>query len=349
MYWRFGITSRPNAVNLQFRLLVAFALGWGLAPACAFVVVSSGARPDDNGTNMTRMWHFDHAASTFGLQPPYNVSAAPALLDPEDRACEPLVRERVQGRVLLALRGKCKFHVKASMAQEAGAVGLVVGDDNADSTTLWRMTADAMRARDIRIPVVFLRGVDFGRVSELLRSESGARVVLGGPADVIGWDPLQPMVVNPLFEILWWMLGFSLMAKYVRRRRAGRVGRIPVVDWEPDLENPPRRPPGEEIDVDKYTSMQPKKRVINATCTVCFEDFAAGEKVKALPCSHGFHAACIDPWLIKHSDRCPICNHSILKPGPQRKPAAEAKSGATEMLPLTRRHVSSAAASSSPP
>lgn len=43
-------------------------------------------------------------------------------------------------------------------------------------------------------------------------------------------------------------------------------------------------------------------------CTVCMEDFRAGEEQRTLPCFHRFHKECIDPWL-RQSGSCPICKH----------------------------------------
>jgi hypothetical protein len=45
-------------------------------------------------------------------------------------------------------------------------------------------------------------------------------------------------------------------------------------------------------------------------CAVCLETFAAGDRVKALPCLHRYHAACIDTWL-RSNGTCPMCKHEI--------------------------------------
>jgi hypothetical protein len=48
-------------------------------------------------------------------------------------------------------------------------------------------------------------------------------------------------------------------------------------------------------------------------CTICLEEYEAGEKVRVLPCLHRFHVGCIDQWL--HSRRlCPVCKHDATKP-----------------------------------
>jgi hypothetical protein len=41
-------------------------------------------------------------------------------------------------------------------------------------------------------------------------------------------------------------------------------------------------------------------------CSICTEDFERGQDVRVLPCSHSFHPACIDPWLLNVSGTCPL-------------------------------------------
>ncbi|XP_063988853.1 E3 ubiquitin-protein ligase RNF38 isoform X1 [Diachasmimorpha longicaudata] len=41
-------------------------------------------------------------------------------------------------------------------------------------------------------------------------------------------------------------------------------------------------------------------------CVVCMCDFEAPQMLRALPCSHEFHAKCIDKWL-RSNRTCPIC------------------------------------------
>jgi hypothetical protein len=45
-------------------------------------------------------------------------------------------------------------------------------------------------------------------------------------------------------------------------------------------------------------------------CTICIEDFCAGDEQRTLPCFHRFHSACVDRWLHQHST-CPICKHQV--------------------------------------
>ena len=41
-------------------------------------------------------------------------------------------------------------------------------------------------------------------------------------------------------------------------------------------------------------------------CSICTEDFTAGEDVRVLPCKHKYHPAYIDPWLLNVSGTCPL-------------------------------------------
>ena len=41
------------------------------------------------------------------------------------------------------------------------------------------------------------------------------------------------------------------------------------------------------------------------TCSICLESFSVGQHTRRLPCSHVFHANCIDEWLSGSSNLCP--------------------------------------------
>mmetsp|Transcript_18946 Transcript_18946/g.26089 ORF Transcript_18946/g.26089 Transcript_18946/m.26089 type:complete len:251 (-) Transcript_18946:151-903(-) len=57
-------------------------------------------------------------------------------------------------------------------------------------------------------------------------------------------------------------------------------------------------------DVDKELSHNSKQ------CMICLEDIQKGDKLKTLPCSHAFHAACCDKWLSINAS-CPVCKYCI--------------------------------------
>jgi hypothetical protein len=46
-------------------------------------------------------------------------------------------------------------------------------------------------------------------------------------------------------------------------------------------------------------------------CSVCLDEFAAGDRLRMLPCMHKFHAKCVDRWLLQSKASCPVCKTSI--------------------------------------
>ncbi|XP_013857692.1 E3 ubiquitin-protein ligase RNF6 [Austrofundulus limnaeus] len=46
-------------------------------------------------------------------------------------------------------------------------------------------------------------------------------------------------------------------------------------------------------------------------CSVCINEYAQGNKLRRLPCSHEFHIHCIDRWL-SENNTCPICRQPVL-------------------------------------
>lgn len=47
-------------------------------------------------------------------------------------------------------------------------------------------------------------------------------------------------------------------------------------------------------------------------CAICIEDVRAGHLKRTLNCRHEFHKSCIDRWLDKGANRCPLCNMECL-------------------------------------
>ena len=50
-------------------------------------------------------------------------------------------------------------------------------------------------------------------------------------------------------------------------------------------------------------------------CSICLDDFAAGEEVKTLPCLHHYHTRCVSEWLRRQGRRvgCPVCKTPVFE------------------------------------
>lgn len=48
------------------------------------------------------------------------------------------------------------------------------------------------------------------------------------------------------------------------------------------------------------------------SCAVCIESYKVGDVLSVLTCSHSFHKACIEPWLMEHRT-CPMCKCDVLR------------------------------------
>ena len=42
-------------------------------------------------------------------------------------------------------------------------------------------------------------------------------------------------------------------------------------------------------------------------------EYVLGDKLRILPCDHGYHAKCIDPWLVKTKRICPQCRKRVFE------------------------------------
>ncbi|KAK7204013.1 hypothetical protein BZA70DRAFT_281282 [Myxozyma melibiosi] len=81
-------------------------------------------------------------------------------------------------------------------------------------------------------------------------------------------------------------------------------------------------------------------------CPICFEPFLPGQDLRILPCHHGFHASCVDPWLLNSSSQCPLCRVDLnLRVGEDIPDMPPGLIDADE----TGQHTPSAAAPAAPP
>mmetsp|Transcript_50091 Transcript_50091/g.119176 ORF Transcript_50091/g.119176 Transcript_50091/m.119176 type:complete len:288 (-) Transcript_50091:68-931(-) len=60
----------------------------------------------------------------------------------------------------------------------------------------------------------------------------------------------------------------------------------------------------------RYSSASPPPKG-GTECSMCLLDYADGEELRRLGCGHCFHVACVDEWLVRHQNICPLCTAPV--------------------------------------
>ncbi len=204
--------------------------------------------------------------------------------------CTPLNDAKARGRVVLARRGKCEFARKAWHAQQAGAVGLVVVSGADDRGLVMMKLSNGTLTPDIPSVMIlhseWVRFRDCVDESHVLMSSVGEAPYSdnAGSNAALNWAMVRGIA-------LWILCQCGVnVVRYKRRcvrsrQRKVKVKSMPCESWCDD---------GEPV-----------------VCVVCLEELKRGDVVRTLDCRHRFHVQCIDPWLEKMSNRCPVCKRCV--------------------------------------
>jgi hypothetical protein len=46
-------------------------------------------------------------------------------------------------------------------------------------------------------------------------------------------------------------------------------------------------------------------------CSICYGDYEEGQFLRSLSCGHQYHKQCVDEWLTRHKNRCPMCLKAV--------------------------------------
>jgi len=253
-----------------------------------------------------KFWHdstlrlFHQRTAAFGPHV-YNVSGDAVLARPLS-GCLTEGASNLHSKIALISRGNCTFAEKVMSAQSAGAIGVIIG--NTDDEDAWiTMTADRLHNYTITIPSVVVQLRTFRFVEQLLIHDKSVKAILDSEGEYIPMTYSQSMVALACFLVLvpalWCLLASSTcFYKHIRslcsrERRKKHMALLPIVAF---IDN---------------KQVELRLKPLNENCAVCLDDFAPGVPVKVLPCHHGFHPSCIDPWLVTSSELCPMCKQSV--------------------------------------
>mmetsp|Transcript_12256 Transcript_12256/g.17050 ORF Transcript_12256/g.17050 Transcript_12256/m.17050 type:complete len:307 (+) Transcript_12256:103-1023(+) len=252
----------------------------------------------------------NHYTADFGAAEPYNIYGE-IVLPEEPLMCQINSNTAfLEGSIALLLRGNCSFYLKALNAQNQGAQAVIIGDSQQRNRPL-RMIKEGPFEDPVEIPVVAITHSDYVMIAEFLNKNVTIEAHMNINGDL---SPRLPVFhILPLVFILVWM-GIIMLyfcrkycMRYIsRQNRVSAMREVPVVRYEPLVED-------EEAEAEAEAAPENRNRVLNSRCVICMEDYVEGEELKLLPCGHGFHPPCIQPWLENHSERCPMCNRSMLE------------------------------------
>lgn len=245
------------------------------------------------------------------------------IAEPLD-ACSPLTNEVDPGGnytspFALIIRGGCSFEDKVKKAQKAGFKAAIIYD-NENSGPLVAMAGNSA---GIKIPAVFVSKAS----GETLKVYAGLDMELW---ILPGYENSAWSIMAISFISLLAMSAILATCFFVRRYRTRR-------------ERPQSR-------VREFHGMS--RRLVKAmpsliftavtednctssTCAICLEDYRVGDKLRILPCSHKFHAFCVDSWLTSWRTFCPVCKRDAR--------TSTGEPPASESTPLLSSNPSSAA------
>lgn len=92
--------------------------------------------------------------------------------------------DMIEGQIALIQRGECSFVSKVIRAQEAGAVGVIVTDEDEDNDQLFIAMADDTTGREATIPAAFVLGKNGHIIKSTLSRLSLPHAIINIPVNI---------------------------------------------------------------------------------------------------------------------------------------------------------------------
>jgi len=257
---------------------------------------------------------------------------------------------------LLAERGNCNFAAKAELAQEAGAVGVIVYNSIDDGELVVMHEEDS---NDIIIPSIFITNEAALDLMQFMAQDptnlNSVLVTVNATGCELNCGPWD----NQWQISVLWFLFIAFLAMWVvvlvcfstalcrrwchrtaRQRAVGNLYRRkykkvtpPPTSSESGSKEDSQGDTKEDDPIPESSGFDPESRFQQDSCVICLCEFENGDDLMVLPCLHEFHAECVKPWLLKKSSKCPICKASCMP----KPPAAAATAAAGSTLADTTR------------
>lgn len=281
----FRCTSAPNHSIALLTLSSIILLYCSVANTRADVVIIS---PSNRTTEI-----FDNAELAFGSVPLEGVSGKIVVSEPED-ACTDIKHapNKVDTWFLLARRYPCPFETKVRNAVKAGFKAVIIYSVDPNKKSSYNSGQKVQYNLDI--PTILISYSDGEDIKSNYLYDKGYTAIILPRIPFPLNAYLLPFAIV-IIVCLFLMVSFLIfqVIKCARDRRKIQRHRLTTKQLRQLL-----------------TTIYTKGSQYD-TCAICLDEYVEGEKLRVLPCGHGYHLRCIDPWLTKSRRICPVCKGKV--------------------------------------
>lgn len=207
-------------------------------------------------------------------------------------ACQPVEPPPANSSFWIALiiRDNCTFVDKIKNVQQWSVAAIVYNHAGDNSTG--PMSGDGS---NIYIPSVFVGHMDGIELSQhycfncTVPDHGAYQILLKEPRYLFLFWPFG-VVIGSCFILIILFILVKVIRDFTRKKKSRlskkHLKKIPVKKFKK----------GDTYDV----------------CAICLDEYEEGDKIRILPCSHVYHAKCVDPWLTQSKRSCPICKKRVI-------------------------------------
>lgn len=251
---------------------------------------------------------FDNAELAFGSVPTDGISGKIVVSDPED-ACSDIKKapNQVETWFLLAKRYPCPFETKVRNAAKAGFKAVIIYSVDPNKKSAYYNSQKVLYNLDI--PTILISYMDGQDIKQNYLYDKGYTAVIISRIPFPLNAYLLPFAIV-IIVCLFLMVSFLVfqVIKCARYRRKIQRHRLTNKQLKQLL-----------------TTIYTKGSHYD-TCAICLDEYVEGEKLRVLPCSHGYHLRCVDPWLTKSRRICPVCKGKVRVAGMSETSDTESES-----------------------
>jgi len=146
---------------------------------------------------------YTYKANPAGFTPSWNNTYNGIQLVPTEPSCGcGFIHnfDEIEGKIALVERGDCSFVSKVMRAQEAGAVAVVVTDQDADNDELFISMVDDTTEREVYIPAAFVLGKNGHIIKKTLAKLSLPSAMINIPVNI---SSIAPYKLNQPPWLVW--------------------------------------------------------------------------------------------------------------------------------------------------